>query len=366
MIKIAHSSDWHLFNNHKYSVRGSRIEELVVNCKEIIDYSIEVEADAIVIAGDIFHTNNPRQDLVELFIDIIEPALKRGIFVGVIVGQHDYNGQRYSLQSIEKISSIAKMENFKVFPPDEIYGHSLHDKGQDVFVYFASWMENFEDRLGGLTESEVFPNDNVNILVAHGSVLGARTPSGYLIKRGYLDYKAFKDFDYVAFGDFHNYQVIEPNIYYCGAPLRFRWDERDNDLGFNVITIDGGKLEVERVPLVDIAMIDMKIGAADAKKYKAEQTITKISNKLVSNSIIKAKITGRLTDSEEIRFKTALYNSGARQVFTTVVDAGAPDIENDDGGYAVMGIREATKAFAGKNKLSSDTLKYGLEILDEV
>ena len=129
MVKFVHTSDWHIYDKHKYSKDGERLKELVCNCEEIIEGAANAECDRLIIAGDIFHHYNPSETLLQTFAKLISKAIQLNVKTRVIIGQHDTNGTVYSLQSLQNHleAMYSKMglsnmdEYLKIYPGGEIY-----------------------------------------------------------------------------------------------------------------------------------------------------------------------------------------------------------------------------------------------------
>lgn len=303
-MKFVHTSDWHISDKHRYSVNGSRFMELLSNIREIVKGAIDSQANFIVIAGDIFHNHNPSERLLREFVALISGAIKSGIKVRVVLGQHDTNGVDHSLQSLSAYSSQFKDHDcFKVYPGGQVFKEKCVDDG--VVFWYVSWSKDMHEIISKIKPLSPY----VNILVSHTGVLGVRAPSGHMKRRGYMGADQFQLFDYVAMGDFHNCQQIADNIHYCGSPIKFRWDERDNLVGYNVVDIVNNKVNVSRVGLSDIEMIDCNINVDEI-----EGDLYEIDGKKVADSFLRITLFGSITDEKRVKLITSLYEAGARDV----------------------------------------------------
>lgn len=356
MVRFIHTSDWHIYDKHKYSSEGERLKELVANCAEIIEGAASAEADRLIIAGDIFHHYNPSERLLSQFAALMTRAISLGVRVRIIIGQHDTNGTDFSLQSLMfylnemygKMGLDISDEYLKVYPSGEVF----HEHMENTNFWYVSWAKDTEQLIKSIRPFK----DEWNVLVAHTGILGARTPSGHMMRRGYMAAKDLAAFDYVAMGDFHNYQNVTGNIYYSGAPIRFRWDERDNDLGYNLVEIEE-RVDVSRIPLVDIEMIETEMNAGDID----EDVLVEVDGKKVEGAIIKVNVKGNLTDTKRIQLKTGLYEAGARQVCVKSqkeVIALSGDTEQTSG----LSIIEMIK----RQKLEKPIEEYGIEIATQI
>lgn len=355
MVRFAHTSDWHIYDKHKYSSEGERLKEIIANCSEIIEGAAAYKSDLLIIAGDIFHHYNPSERLLQYFAALMTKALSLNLKVRIIIGQHDTNGTNWSLQSLMTyldemyrkmgLSSELFEEYLKIYPSGEVFQETI----ENTTFWYVSWALNAEELI-----KSIEPYNEYNVLVAHAGILGVKTPSGYLKKRGYMDPGVLKDFDYVAMGDFHNGQVIGGNIHYSGAPVRFRWDERDNELGYNLVEM--GK-EPIRIPLVDMQMIETTMSAKDI----GDDMMVEVDGKAVKGAVLKINVTGVLTDSKLVKLKSGLYDAGARQVYVKT-KKDAITLLDDGLEIAGMSIIDMIKS----QKLEKKLKTYGVEFATQI
>jgi DNA repair protein SbcD/Mre11 len=86
-MKILHTSDWHL---GKRLGDFSRIEEQQAVMQEICDIADREQADAVLVAGDLFDSFNPPTEAVDLFYKTLRKLSKNGSRpVIAIAGNHD-------------------------------------------------------------------------------------------------------------------------------------------------------------------------------------------------------------------------------------------------------------------------------------
>jgi len=88
VLRVIHSADWHL----GHSLHGiSRHYEQQCFLQWLLDYLQQVEADALVVAGDIFDSTNPPASAFALFYGFLTDARRRlpGLDLIFIGGNHD-------------------------------------------------------------------------------------------------------------------------------------------------------------------------------------------------------------------------------------------------------------------------------------
>src|SRR5690606_30138797 len=87
LMKILHTSDWHLGKRLDYF---SRLEEQRAVLTEICQLADAEDVDAIIVAGDLFHTFNPPVEAVELLYKTLRQLSHEGQRpVIAIAGNHD-------------------------------------------------------------------------------------------------------------------------------------------------------------------------------------------------------------------------------------------------------------------------------------
>jgi exonuclease SbcD len=86
-LKILHTSDWHLGKKLEDFPRISEQKQVM---KEICDIAEREDADAVLIAGDLFDTPNPSSEAIELFYKTLKELSNDGKrAVIAIAGNHD-------------------------------------------------------------------------------------------------------------------------------------------------------------------------------------------------------------------------------------------------------------------------------------
>ena len=87
-MRLIHTSDWHLGHRlHDHSRR----EEHQVFLDWLLDTIGEQEVDALLIAGDLYHSPNPPTEAESMFYDFVYQAKQRhpALQIVVIGGNHD-------------------------------------------------------------------------------------------------------------------------------------------------------------------------------------------------------------------------------------------------------------------------------------
>jgi DNA repair protein SbcD/Mre11 len=121
MIRILHTSDWHL---GKRLERFSRHDEQVAVLNEIIEVADRWEVDAILVAGDLFDAYNPPAESLELFYKSLKRLSRNGSRpVIAIAGNHDMPERIEAPDPLARECGIL----FAGFPESEIAPFSLEN-----------------------------------------------------------------------------------------------------------------------------------------------------------------------------------------------------------------------------------------------
>lgn len=346
LIGIIHTADIHIYDNHKYSVNGSRQEAIYKSLLRMVKFlrdKKDLELRIIVLAGDIFHTYNPPEKLIRQFSKFVKIAAENNVVVRVITGNHDTNGINHSLESLSIINEIQYTQSirlFKVFSLNKgeaIFSESI---GGINFVY-VPWQENLNVVLPKAKNFKT--KDELNILVTHCAVDGALTNSDFEIKTK-ITKKMLSGWDYVALGDFHKYQRLGEKIFYSGSPIKTVWDERHDARAFNYIECSDNRLTVEKVLLPDTDFIEMKMDYSQIDRYLSKKLIS-IDGKKIENSYIKLFITNQTGYGEKvIELKKHLLNCGANDVFYKIVKSVESSAVKENNGELTINLDLTTLA----------------------
>lgn len=207
MIRFLHLSDLHLGWQPSF-LAGEPAKKLQQERDDVLAQAVtyalspEYEIDLVIIAGDLFETHRPSQDLIEYTIDRLRECTAAGKLVVTVPGNHD---------EITYLDSVYWQDQDRwpgilVTNPMPELVSQVEVKGHQLYIYSLAYV-------GGLTKTEPpikdFPKVNqegFHLGIFHGSYNwqgGGRSlpldPEG-LARAGY---------DYVALGHFHSYQAFK-------------------------------------------------------------------------------------------------------------------------------------------------------------
>tara|TARA_R110000744_G_scaffold214807_1_gene333668 strand:+ start:895 stop:4053 length:3159 start_codon:yes stop_codon:yes gene_type:complete len=199
-IKIAHVSDIHV-RKLKYH------KEYRVVFQQLYEKLRELKPDIIVNTGDTFHTKldlSPEaiRMMSELFTKLADIAPYY-----MILGNHDMNlknGAR--LDAITPIVENLKHPNIHFIKNTETIEVA---EGIDLRVLSIVDPENWSEKL---------PEDRVNIALYHGSIVGSKTDTGWVMTHGDIDIDTLAKYDYGLLGDIHKTHQKIDNDGKCAYP----------------------------------------------------------------------------------------------------------------------------------------------------
>lgn len=255
-LKIIHTGDWHL---GKKLYRKERFDEHQLFLDWLLEKIKELQADILIISGDIFDTPNPPHRSLRQFYHFLDQAVKdTQVSIYAIGGNHD------SGQLLEATNPLMEKERVHIVGPfhyQQIDQHFFTYKKNDIqlslclFPFFRTI--DFERLSIEANQNNTGPGDSEQILsaietffqayqqyhqqhkndysllVAH-HLFGSFMPSGSeqglnLSGLESIPLSSLKNyFDYVALGHIHRPQILKsanPIAIYPGSPLPMRFSE---------------------------------------------------------------------------------------------------------------------------------------------
>lgn len=292
MFKLAHLSDLHLgyFTTRKVNAQGINLREAdgYITMQKIITDVINHEVDAVVVAGDTFHTPSPNMRSIQFAQRQFWRLWQAGIKVYILSGNHDVDDIKENISSARILNDDWK----SIYSHAEPYvKHEISDGIHLHLVNHHAYADQSE------TMSKIKPVEGeINIFSTHGSVIDPileyklhteHSPREIVIPDGLLD---GHDWSYTLLGHIHERgwvgssdkltDTANTKIYYNGSSIRRGFSDKDVPLGrgWTLWEIDdngqftGIPKTVEQRPQYDFDIIDA-----------AELTASEITDKIVEN-----------------------------------------------------------------------------------
>ena len=265
---IIHTADIHIgvenYSRPDPKTRtSSRLQDFLRSLDELVDYSIDNEADLVLICGDVYKSRNPTQTHQREFVKRISKLAREGIKVFLLAGNHDSPNVPGPATTLDIFPTL-DIENVQI--ANELNTQIVQTRNGSIQIISLPWIrkgdfmslekynqlsnEKFnsaiEEKLIEDLDKEIANLDSSmpSILASHVSVDLAKTSSeksmtlgkDYLLPTNFL---ANPKLDYVALGHIHRHQILndDPPVVYSGSLERIDFGEEKDSKGFCVIDI---------------------------------------------------------------------------------------------------------------------------------
>src|SRR6266851_4158072 len=247
-MKILHTSDWHV---GKVLKGRDRHDEHVAVLGSLVRAARDKNVDLVLVAGDLFETAAPSARSQGLVMRTLLALREDRREVVVIAGNHDN-------QSLI----------------EQVYRPVLGEIGLHVLGLPRGPVAEIVRVL-----TEGFTADMVNVVMAHGTLLGGRRGGGERDVQTSLDYELPASMfpvsaHYVALGHLHRQQEIPGPcpIYYSGSPLAIDFGEEANESVVLILTAAPGiRADVTPVPVTGGRRLRTLRGTLDEVIAEGEQ-----------------------------------------------------------------------------------------------
>jgi DNA repair protein SbcD/Mre11 len=264
-MRFLHTSDWHLgrifYGTHLTNDQAHVLDQLVALIKD-------VQAEALIIAGDIYDRSVPPIEAVQLLDEVLSHILMDcRIPVIMIAGNHDsperlgFGNRLLARQGLHVVGQ----------PGHQLQPIILHDEKGPVYFLPVPYaepalvQERMElaaavDHHGAMQTMLEYlragiPRGARTVAIAHAFIAGGEASESErplsVGGSGQIAPVIFKPFHYTALGHLHNSQTAGgPHTRYAGSLLKYSFDEANHRKGINIIDLDGaGNVALEQVSL---------------------------------------------------------------------------------------------------------------------
>lgn len=263
-MRFVHTADWHIGRQfHNVSL----IEDQAHVLEQLIDSIKSAEAEALVIAGDVYDRAVPPADAVRLLSDVLSRVVL-GLKVPVIMiaGNHD-SPERLGFASDMLSAQGLHLAGPLVHPIQPVV---LQDRSGPIAFYAIPYAEPavVRERFGAADThshnaamqaivTDIRTKMTVGqraVAVAHCFVAGGEgSDSERPLTVGgaeNVDAAHFAPFSYAALGHLHRPQQVSDRIQYSGSLLKYSFSEAAHAKSITVVDIDAnGQCKTERIAL---------------------------------------------------------------------------------------------------------------------
>lgn len=282
-MRFIHTSDWHI-GASKF------IPDNLERQAEAIDQIFAIAKDrnitTVVVAGDIFDTDQPSREERDLAQRKLIGYDNAGFNILVIPGNHDMSDMT-GYTAIHYLHLLYEGGKFLNSTITEKTTYRIID--DTLFILLCHTPRHFKaDCLAsveGVLSASIKPKYKKVVLVAHETIKGSLTDTNFRLKGGEaapLDYGEEIQSDeitYVALGDIHIKQKMGPRTYYCGAPLQVKFGDQWPKGVFIVDTDDPDNPEF--VPVASKRMVKV----TDVDNIPEDCYVKLITNKIDSSGL---------------------------------------------------------------------------------
>jgi len=248
-MKVGAIADLHFGKNVDGNTNFNRSEETLIQLDKAVDYLQSERVDAIVVLGDIAHTNHPSiksniyiRKALKLLGDFGRPVL-------IFPGNHDYTHegnhilQPFMSKDQSRIDIVDKpclWNGMCVMPhmPRKLFADIKSKEDYDLQI---------KQMYKGVLKK--YPS---NILLTHAQIQGCVVNSDYMFESGVLEFPQLdnKQLKLVVAGDIHKAQMFDlggVSVVYPGSLIQTDYGEKDDVKGvalFDTSTLENTLQEI--------------------------------------------------------------------------------------------------------------------------
>lgn len=275
MLKLLHIADVHLDAPFRWlgGKGGEQRRQLRETFRAVIDLALAEQVDALLIAGDLFDSNAPAQDSV----DLVRAQLRRlAVPVFILPGTHDCldDGSIYRRLSFAGTDVCVFDETSVAFELPTL-DLTVHGRANLTKTSPASPLKDLERS----------PATRFNVALAHGSLAMPGAEDDFPITRHDL---ARAGMDYVALGHWHCYRDCsagEAKACYAGPPELLGEDEQGYAL---LVHLDeaGTRVEPRAVGRRRYQRLAVDLGAVGGEEEVRQQALALADPDLILSLVL--------------------------------------------------------------------------------
>ena len=243
MVRLLHTADVHL--GHKFLVLADKgaaqREQIKDSFKKLISRAIAEHVDIVLIAGDLFDSNQQSQTNVDFVIEQFHTLAANNIPACLIPGTHDCFD---SISIYKKVDFQASCPGLTIFTSEGWNYREFPHLGLTVYG-----KPNFSNRSPGspLEGLRRLTDSRYHVAMAHGSlnIPGKVDVDDYVFTVEEIQHSQM---DYIALGHWHSpYPCSDKGVvaWYSGAPEFIEVDQKQSGSILVVTILESGEVKVE-------------------------------------------------------------------------------------------------------------------------
>ncbi len=291
-MKILHSADWQLgcrfsqFGDKAEGLRTTRLKTL----RRSLGIAREKQVDAFIIAGDLFDDNHVEDSVVRSAVQLFSEFPEVPVFI--LPGNHDPYIGPASIWDRKEFR--AAPSNVRVFRQPEY----VEIEGGFVLASPLQQKKSTVDPSRKLDElAKKLPADSIKIGVTHGSpaIPSIHAANAFPIA---LDSATRAGLDYLALGDWHNWQVYDNGrLVMPGTPEQDTFDHTDSGfVAYAVIDARFASPVVERLRVGESKWYTFDLDCLNLETAKGllQQSVLAIKDEAQS-AVVRIRVRGSIT-----------------------------------------------------------------------
>lgn len=311
-FKLLHTADIHLgvpLNSFGPKKGEDQRKQIKKTFEKIIDKAIDEKYAGILIAGDLFNSNNPAYETILFVKSQMKKLNDAGVLCFILPGTHDCLSKN-SIYLRENFN--AGLENIYIFNNPDINNFKIEDL--DLTVWGKPNVKNQSEE-SPLIKKEKFKT-KINILLAHGSfqIEGKSSSGDYPITKEDI---IMTDMNYIALGHWHgaqDYSTGSVAVWYSGSPEIIDFESKGGLGSGHIMEIIFGKgrlTEATPVKFSERQIMDIDINISEAGDQS--EIIHQISKNADKNTILKVLLTG--IQKEDFYLQTEIIQEQLEDAF---------------------------------------------------
>ena len=274
-MRFLHIADLHL---GKQMNDLSLLPDQEAVLRQIVSIADDEQADAVLIAGDVYQRSSPQAEAMALFDSFVSQLVSMGKKVFIISGNHDSALRLSYFSALIKAAGVYVTEAFE----GKLQAVSLQDRDGEIVVWLLPFLRpsqvkrylpedkivTYQDAVEVVLRQADLDPQKRNILLCHQFITGSETSDSEERAVGGLDNidaRVFDAFDYVALGHIHKPQkVLRDTLRYAGSPLKYSFSEANHKKSVVIVDLqEKGDISVRTVPLYPLHDVRLIEGAMD-------------------------------------------------------------------------------------------------------
>jgi DNA repair exonuclease SbcCD nuclease subunit len=227
-MRIVHLADTHLGHRSLSKVddegRDVRERDVYRAFDSAIERTLELAPDAVVHAGDLFDSFHPSTEALSVALDGFTRLHDAGIPIVVTAGNHStprFSGTRHVFSLLERYGCA-----------HAVWGETTVIDIGGLAITAIPHRPDTETLDAAVRAAKPKPGAKFNVLVLHAGLevlprIGSGEAGTVNINPALIE--ELREFDYIAFGHFHEYRSLRINAAYSGSLERLSFNDRSKE-----------------------------------------------------------------------------------------------------------------------------------------